>query len=354
MRDQWMKAARRASTIFLATAITLSASAAMAGSPWVLPEGRTVLQLDFRTEFADREFLPDGTNQEFPVNGRYSSQTLGLTLRQGFAQDFEVSLSASYKALSYDADPITVIGPIGTNADGDAINGQILPTFDVNRQIEGLADVFLGVRYNLYKGPILITPELELKIPGGYEGPRGTFVGDNPGLLTNDDGTFQEQRVGNVPAIDDVALGDAQVDLTASMLFGTFIPASRTFARAGAGFRFRFGGAGQQVIGDIKLGQLIGERLVFFVASSITHTVTEGRVIGISYATKETNTPAQAFPASNFELFDLRLDKNFIDVSGGGIFKTGPYELILSGGKILDGENISETIFVSFSTTYRY
>lgn len=349
---------RRAVSAALAgLALSLAfSSAAYAGSPWVLPEDRTVLQLDFRTEFANREFLPDGTNQRFPVNGRYSAQALGLTLRQGFAKGFEASVSLTYKALSYDADPITVLGPIGQDDDGEPINGQILPTFSVNRQVEGLSDVFLSVRYNLYKKALVITPELEVKIPTGYQGPTGTFRGDNPGLIPNEDGeTFQEQRQGDVPAVDDVALGDGQVDITASMLFGAFIPASRTFARWSVGFRGRFGGAGQQVIGDAKIGQLIGDRFVIFAGSQAAFTVLEGnRVLGLSFATRNPDLPSQAFPANGFEVFDLRLDKDIVDFSGGGIFKAGPYELILSGGQIVYGKNVTETVFVSFTTTYRY
>ena len=346
--------------VLAATAFALVSSTtvtALAGSPWVLPESATVLQLDFRTEFADREFLPDGTNQDFPLNGEFSSQTLGLNLRQGFGAGFEASLGFSYKAVAFNADPVTVIGPLDFDAvSSEPILGQVLPTFTVNKQDEGLADIFASVRYNIYKGPVLITPELEVKIPGGYDVPTGTFENDDPGLVPNPDqeGAFLEQREGQRTVSDDVALGDGQVDLKLSLLLGTFIPPTRTFARLGAGINFRFSGPGQQLIGDFKVGQLIGQHFIVFAATQGAMTLNDGEIIGASFAAADPATPGQAFGLDDFKVVDLRLDKDFIDFSGGGIFKVGPYELILSGGKILKGNNIAESVFVSFSTSYRY
>ncbi len=333
------------------------ACASATGSPWVLPESATVLQLDFRTEFADREFLPDGTNQDFPINGKFSSQTLGINVRHGFGEGFEGSLALSYKAVAFSADPVTAVGPIAIDPiTTEATIGQILPTFAVNKQDEGLADIYASVRYNLLGGPLLITPELEVKIPGGYESPSGTFVNDDPGLVPNPDqeGAFVEQRTGDVNAADDVSLGDGQVDLRLSVLFGAFIAPSRTFARAGAGINFRFGGAGQQFVGDFKVGQLLGDNFIFFASTKATLTLTEGEVIGKSFATGDPDTPAQAFPLTSLEFIDLRLDKDALEFSGGAIFKVDAYEVILTGGKILWGQNISESVFASFSTSYRY
>ena len=62
-------------------------TAAVAGSPWLLEQDTTVIQFDFRSEFADREFLPDGSNQRFPLRGRFQAQSLGFNFRYGLGLD---------------------------------------------------------------------------------------------------------------------------------------------------------------------------------------------------------------------------------------------------------------------------
>jgi hypothetical protein len=329
---------------------------AVAGSPWVLPEDTTVLQLDFRSEFAGSEFLLDGENQDFPLNGEFSAQTLGMNLRRGFGKGLEVSLGLAYKAVSFNLDPVSIVGPVVDPATSEIVDGQLVPTFALNKQEEGLGDIFASVRYNIYKGPVVVTPELEVKIPGGYDAPKGTFEGDDPGLVPDPDreGAFVERRQGEVVVNDDVALGDGQVDLKLSLLLGTFIGKTRTFARLGGGVNFRFAGPAPQVVGDFKIGQLVGKHLIFYVATQGVFTLGEGEVIGKSFTTADPTESGSAFSIDKISIVDLRLDKEFVDFSGGGIFKSGPYELILSGGKILRGKNIAETTFVSFSTSYRY
>ncbi len=323
-------------------------SVALAGSPWLLDQDKSVIQFDFRSEFADREFLPDGENQKFPLRGRFQGQSLGFNFRYGLGHDLELGFAGSYKTLAYVSEPVTVVSQ-------QAAGGtQILPTFSLSEEEQGLGDLLLSVRYNLLKGAVLITPEIEVKIPTGYAGPAGTFANDNPGIQTDEDGAFVEQTQGNVPVLDDLALGDGQVDVTGAMLFGTYIKPTKTFGKADAGFKMRFGGPAPTATYGAKLGQFIGNRFVLFAGVSGEQRLGKGEPIGISFATKLPETSPQYFPVQNFQLYTLRRDRSFTEVSGGGLLRLKDYEIILSGGKILDGKNIAESVFVSLSTSYRY
>lgn len=333
---------------YLVLAGLFVSTTASAGSPWVLAPEKSVVQFDFRSEFADREFLPDGTNQDFPLRGSFQGQTLGFTFRHGLGHGLELGFAGSYKGLSYVSDPVTVVSQAGN----DGV--QLLPTFSLSEEQKGLGDLILSLRYNLLGGAILITPEVEVKIPTGYEGPAGTFAGDNPGIAVDEDGAFVEQRTGDVPVLDDLALGDAQVDATGALLFGTYIKATKTFGKADVGFKYRFSGPAPTTTYGVKLGQFIGKSFVMFAGVNGEQRLGKGEPIGLSFATLQPETSAQAFPVGNFKLFTLRRDKSFTEVSGGGLLRLSDYEIILSGGRILDGKNVAESTFVSLSTSYRY
>lgn len=339
---------QRSSVMILIVALGVGVGAsAMAGSPWVLKEGDSVLQFDFRAERADREYLPDGTNQKFPLEGRYASQSLFFSLRHGLGNDLEASVAMAYKSVSYTSDPVSIFASEG--------GPQIIPTFSFSDHIEGLADVHTSVRYNAYKGAVLVTPELKLKIPTGYQPPSGTFENNDPGLKTDEGGNPLENTEGDVPIEDDVTLGDGQVDVTASVLFGAFASATKSFARAGVGFNYRFGDPGHQIVYDAKLGQLIGKRVVAFVGIQGAKTITEGEIIGTSFATKSPSADASKFLLEDFVFIeDLRVDRDFLEASFGALIRAGAYEVILSGSKVLDGSNTAEIVSTSLATSYKF
>lgn len=66
--------------------------------------------------------------------------------------------------------------------------------------------------------------------------------------------------------MDDVTLGDGQIDIEQSILFGGFVNITQTFFRADAdiGGRLRMGAPGHQFLGAFKVGQFIGPRVVIF------------------------------------------------------------------------------------------
>ena len=335
--------------VFMAATITLMMMSEWASaSPWVLPEGTTVLQLQYRTEFADREYLPDGTNQAFPLNGEFGAQSVELGLRTGLGYRFEASLMVIYKSIDFTADPLFLTTE---NSSGETV--PVSPIFSFSEQLEGLSDIYFALRYNAVDGPVKITSELELKVPSGYDKPEGTFEDDAPTLSDPEtsDGTIPE---GELPIRDDLTLGDGQVDVTAQLLFGTYIPQSRTFAKANGGFRMRFNGPGEQVVWGLKVGQFIGEHIVLFSEVSGAHTVFKGDIVGKSFATRLPETPALGFPLANFDFIDLRLDKDVVDFSGGFLLKFDQYEVVVSGGKVIDGANVAELLFASVGTLYRF
>ncbi|MEL6180002.1 MAG: hypothetical protein AAFS10_13670 [Myxococcota bacterium] len=324
-------------------------------SPWVLPKDTTVMQIQYRTEYAEREFLPDGTNQDFPLNGEFSSQSAELTLRRGLGFDLEISLKAVYKTINFSADPIYITAPAEEGSDDANGDGRVAisPIFSFSEQVQGLQDIFLSLRYNAINSYVLVTPEIELKIPSGYAQPEGTFRDDDPGLLDASE-AGDVIPTGEPPIGDDFTLGDGQVDLTAQLLLGTFISATQTFARANAGFRLRFNGPGEQVVWGVKIGQLIGKHLAIFAETNGVHTVLTGDSIGTTFATREPDEPAAGFRLEAFELINLNQDRDYIDVAGGFILKFDRYEFIFSGGKIVDGSNIAELIFANLGTVYRF
>lgn len=341
------KTTRRALGALCGLCALVAVGEAWAGSPWVLPAGELVLQLDYRTEEAEREFLPDGNNQDFSLNGRFSGQALNMSLRQGLGAGFEMSLQGSYKSIAYKADDVTVVATPG--------GVQLLPTFSLSNNVSGWGDLYLSARYNAYNGPVLLTPEIEVKVPTGYEPPSGTFSGDNPGLKADGDGNLLEYTRGDVPVEDDLALGDGQIDITASLLAGAFFPTTKTFARGSGGFRLRLEGPGHQVVYDGKLGQYVSQYFIVFAGVSGAYTVNEGRVIGKTFSTRAPETEASDFAINRFEILDLRLDKDFVEVSGGILFKpAGAYELNLTASKIVDGKNVAEVTALSLGSSYKF
>jgi len=267
----------------------------------------------------------------------------------------EVSIKAVYKSIDFTADPLYITAPAEEGSDDINGDGRVVvsPIFSFSDQIHGLQDIFFSIRYNAINKFILVTPELELKVPSGYTQPTGTFKDDNPKLISAAEGS-DIIPLGEPPIGDDFTLGDGQVDLTGQLLFGTFIAATQTFARANVGFRLRFNGPGEQALWGVKVGQLIGSHLSIFGEINGTHTVIAGDPIGQSFATRQPGEEAEGFRAEVFDLIDITQDRDFIDVGGGVILKFDRYEFIFSGGKIIDGENIAELVFANLGTVYRF
>src|SRR5690606_5453497 len=90
-------------------------------------------------------------------------------------------------------------------------------------------------------------------------------------------------------------LGDAQTDLTQSLLIGLSIPRTGTFARLDGGLRLRFGAPGHQAVGGFKLGQLIGRDTIVLAGVRGFYTLTEGEQIGVTMVARDPGVPRSKF-----------------------------------------------------------
>lgn len=332
----------------LAGSVLLPTTAA--ASPWTLPADRLTLTVDMSFATADREFLPrklssanaafEGKRQRFPLGGEFSSASLRVQTRYGFTDRLEFELSAEIKQISYESDSVylgLVDDPNSVTVE-DARKGII----DFDSTGTGLADLHLAARYNLLRRTsALLTIEGDLKLPGGYDDPSGTFSNLDPA-----NGVFE---VG-----DDVALGDGQIDARLSLLFGTYIPPTRTFARAGLGYNHRMGTPGDQLIFDAKVGQFLSPKIVIFVGGRGAYTLFDGDPIGQTFIDTQPAQDADTYSFGNVIVEDLRLDRDFVAAEGGIILSLGGIEFQIAHSRVVWGANIAAlaTTSVSLVSTF--
>jgi hypothetical protein len=325
--------------VLVASALT---SVSAVASPWLLSQGDLVLVGRFDFERGNEEFLDTGPAQNFPLRGSFGSTTFSTNIRYGILDSVELEINIPIKQVSYVSDTVILLdgGP------EEGIDFYQDNTINLSKRVEGLADIEMAGRYQLFTGAVRGAFEFRLKTPTGYDPPSGTF-GDNPksqdDFLSNA-GTFVSPE--NVR--DDVTLGDGQLDLTPSLLFGA-ASSKGTFSRLGVGYRMRFGGAGDQLVGNFYLGQSIGQRLLFFAGCDLELALQEGRIIGISVAAEDPLLPARDYAGTkNLLLREVSLDRDQVRMSLGAILRVTPLvELNLGYGRTLWGENT--TLVEAFS-----
>lgn len=104
-------------------------------------------------------------------------------------------------------------------------------------------------------------------------------------------------------------------------MWGYALP-SRTFFRADLGFNLRLGGAGDQVVGAVRVGQQIGDVLLFYAHLQGAFSVDDGRFIGVSVAAVDPDLPAAQYSGTrNLLLRELRLERDVLEVGGGAILR---------------------------------
>ncbi len=304
-------------TLALPLVVSMFVGGAAHASPWTLPQGEAVVMTGFDFELATREFIDRGPERDFPLAGRYTGTTLRLGGRFGLTDRLELEASIPLRLVAYTSDPVILAPrPEGVT---DELGYYQSSVVDFSRTGSGVGDLEISGRYRWTTGAFALATELRVKTPTGYRGPEGTF-GPEPKTIE----AFMAQapdlvRPTNVR--DDVTLGDGQLDLTASMLAGV---ATRVglFARAAAGYRLRLGGAGDQVVGDVRVGQAIGRRFLVYASSTITYSVQRGRVVGISASAIDPTVPATGYRgADNILLIERRLEFDALGVGGGFIWR---------------------------------
>lgn len=302
------------------TALTLAmafSSVRAQASPWTLPQGHAVLMggLDFAV--TSREFIDRGPERNFPLAGRYTGTSLRIGGRFGLTDRLELEASLPFRFVAYTADPIILVPrPAGVEDELDYYQRNVV---DFSRSGAGIGDLDLSGRYRWTTGRFALATEVRIKTPTGYRGPEGTF-GTEP--TTTEDFMAQAGdlvRPSNVR--DDVTLGDGQMDVSASMLAGV-ATSFGLFARGAAGYKLRLGGAGDQVIGDLRVGQAIGRRFLLYVSGTVAYSVQRGRVVGISASAVDPDLPATAYADNdNILLIERRLEFDAVDVGAGFIWR---------------------------------
>lgn len=319
--------------------VVLALPTTAAASPWTIPQDELTTSLTYNFQYADSEHLPDGTHQAFPLDGEFTSSRLELGFRYGFTDRFEGAMRLSFKQVSYQSEPFLK----GKGDDSDFGSRQEVyekRLVDFSDTRIGAADFHFTGRYNLFdhRNLIKLTSETDLKLPAGYEEPKGTFEGDSPS------GAVQ----------DDVTLGDGQVDLTQKIVAGGYLPTTRSFARLGAGYSVRFGVPGHQLVGGVKLGQNIGDNVVVFAGTNGAYTVTDGQVIGKSFITRSPELSGRELTGGQIEPVDITLDKDYLQASGGIIFRLDAAELQFNYTRMLVGRNIPQLQTFSVSTVFSF
>ncbi len=332
---------------FAAIVIACSLPATAMASPWTLRRGEVGVGASFDFQWASQEFLDDrGVRQSFPLRGRYRAAGLTLGARFGFTDRLELELSVPVKVVSYVSDPVILLDQEAAGRDFFQEN-----IIDLSRTRGGVGDITIAARYRFhsFRGGAL-AGELRVKVPTGYDGPTGTF-GDAPATTEEFLGDLERfTRPENVT--DDVVLGDGQTDVTANFLTGFSYP-SRTFIRADVGYVLRIN-AGDQFRLSLKVGQLLGRRVLLYGGLTLLRSVTEGPRIGVSVAAIDPDVPAEDYGGTeNLLLRELRLERDALDLSLGALVKiTNRTEIQIGYGRTLWGRNTAavNAIFIGVST----
>lgn len=328
----------------LVSLLIVASAVPAAASPWTVDKDQASFGLTYNFSQAGKEFLPKGKYeglQQFPLDGEFSSSRLAIQTRYGFSDKVEGGVELTFKQVSYQSTPFFK-GKPSTFGSREALYGGNDGVFDFSDTRIGAGDFHLFGRYNFWsKGNLLkLTTDTDLKLPTGYDEPSGTFAGDQP----------------NPAGIeDDVALGDGQVDITQSLLFGAYIVPTNSFFRADAGYQFRFGPPGDQVVGGLKIGQNIGKSFILFAGSSAEFTVTDGEAIGTSFIATEPGAEPYELKGGkggNIKQIPISLDKDFVQFTAGAIFQLSDAELQFSYSQILWGRNIPALKTASVSTVF--
>jgi hypothetical protein len=314
-------------------------------SPWILPKDHFALSATYDYAYADQEFLATtGELTDFSLNGRYQAHAYTLGVRLSITDFLELETTLPFKSVNYQADPVVLL-PSGPDVQRafDYYQDNII---NLNQSIMGLGDMSLAARFKLTTYPIASSFEVGLSAPTGYDAPSGTF-GDNP--------TSVEDFVENAAIYaspdnikDDITLGDSAFAMT-SILHVGYGHAKGFFIRGSAGFRMRNQGAGDLLLYEVKLGQLITPWLLIYGGVYQEKTVISGRVIGVSVAAEDPNLPARDYEGlKNLKPILISLDRDLLSTPIGLLIKPIPnVNFTLTYTPIISGRNVAQSHIVS-------
>lgn len=322
-------------------AVLLLGVARPASAQWTLPQGQLVVSTGFDFQYADSEFFGMGSEprseRAFPLDGQYYGAQMTLDARLGLTDDLELELLVPLRVVAFTADSVLLVEqPMGSME--SSLDYYQRNVIDLSTATAGLADIQAVGRYRFLREPFLLTAELRLKVPAGYDGPEGTFGAEPRSAQALVDNLGTVVTPANVS--DDVVLGDGQVDLVGRLHFGVAFDTG-TFIAGDGGYNVRFDEAGHQVLASLRAGQLIEGLVLLFAGASLGMSVTEGRVIGVSVAAEDPELPATEYGGlNNLLLREVRLQRDYLDVYGGVIFRLTPaVELKLAYARTVWGRN---------------
>jgi len=322
--------------VFWVLIVGLVSQPAIASSPWIVAKRKAVVGLTGAYSSANSEYLiDDGKLQRFPLNGQFQSYEMLLSGRYGLGNGVEFGLSTSLKGVSYKSDPVLLpippeAGTLETLAD---YRGRV---FDFSSADFRLSDVYIDFAFQQLTFPFHMSHALRLKLPTGYPSPRETFD-----LTVNSDGS------GGSPdptlILDDVTVGDGQVDLEYMLKNGIFVRKSRTLVELDAGYRVRFNGAGHQALGLVKVGQFINKYLLLIASMDVGWTIFTGEQIGETFVAKDPKQSALEFdPPNNVKRLPYRLDRSYLKATGRLLINAAGREWMIGCSHIFLGENYSK------------
>lgn len=317
-------------------------------SPWVLERGDLAIFGRFDLGMANSEYLDAGGDKPFSLNGNFRSTAFEVSTRMGVFEGFELQIDIPVKLLSYTADPVILV----PTEDPDGFDYYQENIIDLNQSVLGVGDIRIAGRWQMFRSSLVGALEVRVKTPTGYDPPAGTF-GRNPrdtaDFLANL-GTYV--RPENVT--DDVSLGDGQLDLGGSVLLGWALP-TRTFLRLDLGGDLRLGGAGDRLVGALKVGQFLNDRILVVAGGGAEVAVQKGNVIGVSVAAEDPTLPASEYGGlNNLVLREVRLDRDAFTLSGGVIFRVADgVETTVEYSRIVHGRNIAAIQNLSIGFGFR-
>lgn len=320
---QGIRTVRRFSLCFVALVSVCFGFASRAkASPWVLQKGHSILSIKTETAIAGSEFLGNGNDQAFPLNGRFISQQIELRGRYGLFEGFEVALTTNFKAVSYTADPVLLPG---SETQLPGLKGRV---FDFANNDLGWGDTWLAVTTEHAGGSARLASEFALKLPMFYDGPTSTF---------SDDIAEPDRVLGG-----EAVLGDGRVALRYRLQFGYYVAPAGLAVETSGGYNVRFDGPGHQALAGFKVGKALGKRLFFTLAAESAFTVFKGDENGKRFIAIDPSVPAAEFTGDNVRQAPFRLDFDFVRGSAGFILRLGNQELTLTASHTFWGKNFAK------------
>ena len=106
------------------------------------------------------------------------------------------------------------------------------------------------------------------------------------------------------------------------------------------------------MVGGVKIGQNIGDSIIVYAGTRGVYTLFEGDPIGKSFITRSPEKSASELKPSDVETVEISLDKDYLEVSGGVIFRLNNAEITLAYSQTVLGRNIPRIHTASATTAF--